>query len=311
MALPHQLAGLVVIFLAEQGGELGRARDLADDMPRTPKDLSAQFPVGCLDLLHGHIPQRPHLRVVLCKERDRLLALFAALGVLPAAQLVLHQAVDDHHAQLVGIDRHELFGEIAAVQQHRRPRFGRRDDRLIHDAHRRQRIFMFGLLAQQGEPLRIHRQPGQRQQASGRTDQQRRAARQPAAHRQRITDQAVYSRQRDSGGDQLGHHAARIVRPRRFPALDFSRDIKLDDLSRERRRRQPHPCVLATAADEADLGLDRHRKDEPVVVVRVFPDEIDPPRRADDVCLPLGRTEGFGEFLSQLRGGDVHAPARA
>ena len=55
-----------------------------------------------------------------------------------------------------------------------------------------------------------------------------------------------------------------------------------------------HFAVVARAADEPHLRLDRHREDEAVVVVGVLPDQVHPPG-ADDVKPVSRRAARHGE----------------
>jgi hypothetical protein len=79
---------------------------------------------------------------------------------------------------------------------------------------------------------------------------------------------------------------ADVIGPRRRCGLDLFIHGKLERLARKRFRSHADFAVVAPAAGDQNLRLDRHGQDEPVVVVGVLADQVHPARRAEDVNAP-------------------------
>ena len=133
--------------------------------------------------------------MVALEDRHAFFALLAADGVLAVAEIVLDHAVDDDDPQLLGIQRHELLGEVAAIEHHRVPGPGGGHDHLVHDPAGNLGIFVLGLLADQGQAIGFNLQSRQKQKRPSDGDLDGGAAGQPAADRQGIADQRVHAGQ--------------------------------------------------------------------------------------------------------------------
>jgi hypothetical protein len=147
--------------------------------------------------------------------------------------------------------------------------------------------------------------PASARAARRRADLDRGAAREPAAHRERVVDQHVHPDERDARRDQFGGGAAHVVGPLGLGAFDLLVHRERHDLAREQRADQSYLSVRSRAEREEDVRLDRHRKDEAVVVVGMLADEVDAPRRPHDVNPPAG-AEGLLELRLDLARVHVH-----
>src|SRR5258706_532941 len=182
MTLLHELPRALVLVLRQRRRRFDGPLVLAHHMPARPQYQPTQLPLSLVNHLHRHVAQGADAGSgrELLKIGHPLLALLAPLGIFATGQLVLDHAVDDHHAQVVGIDPHELPCAAAAVILRGVPLPPGRDDHLIHDPHGHARELVLGLLADQRQAIAIHLHAGERQQRQPGPYLDRRAARQAA-----------------------------------------------------------------------------------------------------------------------------------
>ena len=157
MALHHQFTHPLVTLFIQCLARFNTPRIFTDDVPATAENHLVQFSRRGLNLPARHIPQGADRRLLLLKKRDPVLALPSPFGVGAAGQFVLDHAVADDDPQILRIDRYILLGQGATVEQRGFTGLGAGDDHLIHDAAGHLRKLMLGLLADQGQPHRIHR----------------------------------------------------------------------------------------------------------------------------------------------------------
>ena len=143
--------------------------------------------------------------------------------------------------------------------------------------------FVLGVLADQGEPIGVHVQTSEEEHGFRDADFQGGAAGEAASDAEGIADEDVHAGEGDAGSDQFGGDAADVIAPLRFGSLDFLLDGKLHGVFGENRRGDADQVVVAGAAGDDDLGLDRHGEDEAFVVIGVLADKIDAAGGADEM----------------------------
>ena len=293
----HQFAGLVVLLQQQFLGHLDGAQIFAHDVPAAAIDHFAHPALGGFHLLDRDIAQGLDLGMVALENLPRLPRIACggcAYSLSPSSCLTMLLTID--HAQLLGFSGTNCLVRSRQSSIIACPARAAVDDHLVHDPAGNRGVFVLGLLADQGQPIRVHLQTAPAEAGPARDGNfDGRAAGKSAADRQRIGDQCVHSRQRDARRDQFRRHAAEIIPPGRLAALDLLLQGELDEFVGINRRGDFDDLVLAAAADDRHLRLDGHGKDESVVVIRVFADEIDAPGARNDpnfasVAEKLGET---------------------
>src|SRR6185437_1142115 len=142
-------------------------------------------------------------------------------GVGAGGKLVVDHGVDDDDAQLGGVEGDELFGEVAAVEEHGVAGFGADDGRLVHDAAGDQRVFMLGLLADEGQAGHVDVEAALGQETAGGGDFDGGGGGKPAAGGEGIGDEDVDAGEGNAGHFELGRDAPAVVGPGWVSALDF------------------------------------------------------------------------------------------
>jgi hypothetical protein len=274
-------------------------RDLADHVAgAAPQHVVGETGQGVVEVGGVDVAQRVDSELA-----RRLLAGRAALAVLAVVQAVLGTGVGDKQdvagcravttgsavtARAVAreVEGHLLGGAAAAVEQQCVVGPAEQRRRLVHAPGGRAGHLVLGAHAGRREPRPagvLGEQPQAEQVAGGGPDGalERRRARQAGAHRHRAVDGDVEPAHRVALGAQGPQHPGHVGPP----ALGSARpDVGQPHLDQLVGLYRPHPKEVVGAGRARGIRAlgEGDRQHQPVVVVGVLADQVDPARRRPD-----------------------------
>src|ERR1700730_6078542 len=275
----HELAEAAKVAFAERRFRLEDARILGDDVAAAPIHHLVELGAAGLELIERGVAQGPDPGVARAQRLDARRALATPEVVLRCDQRVLHAAVADRDQVLAERERHLLGRERAAIEEDRVSRPRRERDERVHDADLHPDDLVLRFLADPRWPLVVHREAAERPGGDPGRHLERGGRGEACPLRQVPAERDVHPRKRDPGAAQRPEDAADVVAPAMVRVgADRLADGKGNALAQVRGV-HANLAAGAGARRHLDSGLDRHRQDEPLVVVGVLADEVHAARR--------------------------------